>query len=333
MIIYVVDDEPIALKRSVKIIQEVESEADVRGFGCAKAVFKQIIDSKEYPDVVFSDIEMPGMSGLEFAVRLKQLCPDTILIFVTAYSQYALDAFRIHVHGYILKPLTEERVREELEYALKVKEKNSSAEFVEDKTQSEGTKEGHVPGNLVDTEKTDGSVKKNESVETNNSYEINDFAGTINSIDSDDFRKINSKSNMNREEKLQVQCFGEFEVFWKSMPLMFSRGQTKELLAYLIYRKGAACKEEEIAGILWPEEADMNESRSRIRILTSDLKRILGSISREDLLIRRGGQIAIRKEEIDCDYYRMLAGDIDEVNAYHGEYMAQYSWAELDLTM
>ena len=118
MRIYVLDDEPIALRGSVKIIQETAPQAQIRGFGRAKAAFKHIKESGEYPDVVFSDIEMPGMSGLDFAVRLKKQCPDTILIFVTAYSQYALEAFRLHVHGYILKPLTEARVREELDYAL-----------------------------------------------------------------------------------------------------------------------------------------------------------------------------------------------------------------------
>ena len=104
MKIYVLDDEPIALRGSVKIIKEVRPESEVRGFGSAKTVFRHIKESGEYPDVVFSDIEMPGMSGLDFAVKLKKVCPEAILIFVTAYSQYALDAFRLHVHGYILKP-------------------------------------------------------------------------------------------------------------------------------------------------------------------------------------------------------------------------------------
>ena len=84
MRIYVLDDEPIALRGSVKIIQETVPEAEIEGFGRARAAFKHIKESREYPDVVFSDIEMPGMSGLDFAVQLKQLCPDTILIFVTA---------------------------------------------------------------------------------------------------------------------------------------------------------------------------------------------------------------------------------------------------------
>ena len=49
----------------------------------------------------------------------------------------------------------------------------------------------------------------------------------------------------------------------------------------------------------------------------------------EDLLIRRSGVLAIRAEQINCDYYQMLSGDTDALNAYHGEYMSQYSWAEM----
>ena len=60
-----------------------------------------------------------------------------------------------------------------------------------------------------------------------------------------------------------------------------------------------------------------------------DLRATLRRIGREDLLIRRSGMLAVRPEEIACDYYRMLRGDGDAVNAYRGEYMSQYSWAEL----
>lgn len=327
MRIYVLDDEPIALRGSVKIIQETAPQAQIRGFGRAKAAFKHIKESGEYPDVVFSDIEMPGMSGLDFAVRLKKQCPDTILIFVTAYSQYALEAFRLHVHGYILKPLTEARVREELEYALKRIEKRRSAKLPQGQVQTRGTKTGAASDK---DDQSSGGYRSGESSESKNSRVSgeNDTANELQDV------KANDRRNSNREDKLQVQCFGKFEVYWKGMPLMFSRAQTMELFAYLIDRKGAECTEEEIAGVLWPEEAvkeeaDKDELRSRVRILTGDLRRIFGSIGREDFIIRQGGRIAVRREAIDCDYYRMLAGDMDAVNDFQGEYMTQYSWAEI----
>lgn len=290
MRIYVVDDEPIALRGSAKIIQGAASEAEIREFSRAKAVFRHIEESGERPDVVFCDIEMPGMSGLDFAVRLKEICPEVILIFVTAYSQYALDAFRLHAHGYILKPLSEQRIREELDYALR---ESSGIRFADTAGQADG-KQRQEPAEAEDSER----------------------------------KAIYASQSQQSREKLQVQCFGYFEVFWNGLPLMFGRRQTKELFAYLIDRRGAACTAEEIAAALWENEDNMKNLKSRIRILISDLRRVLASIGQENIVIRRSGLIAVRKEAIDCDYYRMLAGDIDALNAFHGEYMVQYSWAE-----
>lgn len=276
MRIFVLDDEPIALRVSKKIVQEVMPDSQITGFGNADQVFTYIDETGMKPDVVFSDIEMPGMSGLEFAVHLKKKCPNAVIIFVTAYSQYALEAFRLHVHGYILKPLTADRVREELEHALE--ERNSQQQEQEDFS-------------------PESDLKQRQ-------------------------RSI--------QEHLKIQCFGDFEVYWKNMPLMFGRRQTKELLAFLVDRRGEACTPEEIAQALWKDNVDDPAGLSaQVRILLKDLNRVLDTIGREDIIISRGGKIAIRKDAIDCDYYRMLAGDMDAVNDYQGEYMDQYSWAEI----
>lgn len=285
MVIYVLDDEPIALRGAIKTIKEVIPDSEITGFGRAKEAMEHVTQTREKPDVVFSDIEMPGISGLEFAVKFKTLCPDSKIIFVTAYSQYALEAFRLHVHGYILKPITAERVKEELEYALK----DSAV--------------GYRTANLSGE---NGRSIMNKS---------GDQGG--------------SSIPGRNAQRLRVQCFGYFEVFWKDEPIMFGRRQTKELLAYLIDRKGASCTAEEIAAAMWEDEDNMKNLKARIRILISDLRQTLAKIGQEDLIIRRSGQIAIRREEIDCDYYRMLEGDMDAVNAFHGDYMVQYSWAEM----
>ena len=47
------------------------------------------------------------------------------------------------------------------------------------------------------------------------------------------------------------------------------------------------------------------------------------------LLIREHRDLAIKRDMVDCDYYRMLDGDMDALNSYRGEYMTEYSWAEL----
>ena len=131
------------------------------------------------------------------------------------------------------------------------------------------------------------------------------------------------------EDKLVVHCFGHFDVYWKGEPVFFARKQSKELLAYLVDRQGAACSAGEIAIALWEKESCGKVEHNRIRVLINDLKKTLQSIGMEQVLIREHRELAIRKDLIDCDYYRMLEGDMDAVNSYRGEYMLEYSWAEI----
>ncbi len=256
MIFYVIDDEPLALKISYQVVQEAYPNAQVISFSDSAEALKAIVEEAQIPDVVFCDIEMPRLNGLEFAVRLKTLSPQSRLIFVTGYSQYALDAFRLHAHGYILKPMSVDRVREEC----------AALDLHED----------------------------------------------------DDI-----------EKKLQVKCFGYFEIFWNGKPLDFSRKQTKELFAYLVDRRGDACTAEEIASAIWADEDNLIKLKARIRVLISDLRSTLSEIGLEKVVIRGSGRIAIRPDCLSCDYYRLLSGDMEAVNAFKGEYMVQYSWAEM----
>lgn len=63
------------------------------------------------PDVAVLDIDMPGLNGIGVAQRLNELQPDVYLVFVTAYPEYALDAFEVYSFDYILKPIDAERVK------------------------------------------------------------------------------------------------------------------------------------------------------------------------------------------------------------------------------
>ena len=132
-----------------------------------------------------------------------------------------------------------------------------------------------------------------------------------------------------KQEKLTIRCFGCFEVFWRGEPLIFERRKTKELFAYLIDRRGAECTAEQIIAALWKENGDRKAAKQRVRNLIGDLKSTLGEIGMGDVLIRRGSRIAIRPDRVDCDYCRILAGDMDGIGSFRGEYMVDYSWAEL----
>lgn len=74
-------------------------------------IFSNAVDLNEayLPDVIFLDIEMPNMDGIQFA---RQLSNQTEIVFTTAYAQYAIDAIDLHPIGYLLKPVNDEKLFE-----------------------------------------------------------------------------------------------------------------------------------------------------------------------------------------------------------------------------
>lgn len=128
---------------------------------------------------------------------------------------------------------------------------------------------------------------------------------------------------------LFMRCFGDFEVFSDGKAVPFERAKTKELLAYLVDRRGAVVKLQEIETVLWSdEERSGRSSGSYLRTLASDLKRTLESCGYRDVLVKRYGAMGVDSSKFTCDYYDYLTGDPFALSAWHGEYMSQYEWAE-----
>ena len=256
MKIFAIDDETAILSELHQSIQEARPEAEIHDFKFAADALKAITENGLIPDIVFSDIELPGMNGLDLAVRIKQLAPMVKIIFVTGYSQYALEAYQQHINGYVLKPIDTEQIRCELDYLM------------------------------------------------------------------EPYRQ--------EPDKLQARCFGYFEIYWHGKPVAFGRKQTKELIAFLIDRN-SICTSEEISDALWEGDTDIRACKTRLRSLLHDLKRTLSEIGANNIVIRRRDSIGIDPTFLDCDYYRFLNGDTQAINAFRGEYMKQYSWAEATL--
>lgn len=72
--------------------------------------------SKIKPDVVFLDINMPGINGLELALQIQELNAGILIVFVTAYSEYALEAYKTYPLDFLLKPVEEDRLMKTLEH-------------------------------------------------------------------------------------------------------------------------------------------------------------------------------------------------------------------------
>ena len=71
-------------------------------------------------DILFLDIEMDGLNGMETARSLRRMESDTILIFVTAYPDFVFQGYDVHAFHYILKPYEDRKILEVLEQALKL---------------------------------------------------------------------------------------------------------------------------------------------------------------------------------------------------------------------
>ena len=108
-----VDDELPALEELEYLLKgyPLEIAAMIQD---ARTVLSQVELIK--PDVIFLDIDMPGVNGLELAVKIQELQAGICIIFVTAYSEYALDAFRAYPLDYIMKPVNEKRFAQTMQH-------------------------------------------------------------------------------------------------------------------------------------------------------------------------------------------------------------------------
>ncbi|PUE65136.1 DNA-binding response regulator [Arcobacter caeni] len=112
MKVMIVDDESLALSRLKRLLNENGIE-DITAFNNPIDALKEITKTKF--DAVFLDISMPNITGLELADSIIQLEPKTFIIFQTAYSEFALEAFKSGGMGYLMKPIESSDIKNILE--------------------------------------------------------------------------------------------------------------------------------------------------------------------------------------------------------------------------
>lgn len=266
MHILAVDDEKLALKSLICVLNKVFADDTIKGYQKsieALAYAKTVVESGGQIDYAFLDVEMRGIGGIQLAKELKEICHSVRILFVSAYNQYACEAFQLHAKGYILKPATEELIVEALD-SMEVEWRN--------------------PGNRL------------------------------------------TKDN---EKRVSVHTFGNFDVFTKNQPVSFERSKSKELFAYLVDRRGAGSSTAEIAAVLWEDAEDLKKVRSATQTVIHSMIHSLKDRGIGDVIVKRWNYLAIDVSKIDCDYYKFLEGDAVAINSYMGEYMVNYSWAEM----
>lgn len=253
MNILIVDDECAAIADIRRVLKKVVPDAALFEASDGRSAVKACLENDI--QVAFLDVEMPGQSGLILANEIRKIRPTVNIIILTAYEQYALDALKTFVSGYLLKPARTEEVRKAL---------------------------------------------------NNLRYPIPE-----------------------ERKGLYVRCFGTFEIFYNGEAVKFGRSLSKEVLAYLVDRNGASVTGAEICSVLWEDEFDGSEKfKNYLYHIYDDLQESLGRIGCADILLKSRNSYAVRTEEFECDYFRVLRADPDAISYFRGEYMTQYSWAE-----
>lgn len=119
MKIICVDDENLVLELVVRLCEELPQINEVVSFSSSPEALEYMKNNSA--DLALLDIEMPKMNGITLAVKIKELHPDISIVFLTGYSNYALEAFKIHANGYIMKPIEKEKLVAEINHALSSK--------------------------------------------------------------------------------------------------------------------------------------------------------------------------------------------------------------------
>lgn len=113
MKVAIIDDEPYSREEMKHLLSHYPS-VEVVGEASSAEKGLEVILTKE-PDVLFLDIEMPGMSGVDLAETLQKMKRKPEIVFATAYPDYALKAFRVEAVDYLLKPFEEEQLAQTME--------------------------------------------------------------------------------------------------------------------------------------------------------------------------------------------------------------------------
>ncbi len=131
MNILIVDDEPLARQRLIGLVQDMSGFDACANASNGKDALRLAQELK--PDVVLLDIRMPGMDGIETAHHMNRLSKPPAIIFTTAYSEHALNAFETHAVDYLLKPVKQDRLHNALNAAARLtKPQLEQLKFIDD---------------------------------------------------------------------------------------------------------------------------------------------------------------------------------------------------------
>lgn len=132
-------------------------------------------------------------------------------------------------------------------------------------------------------------------------------------------------------QRIEVTTFGGFKVRVDGVAVAFRRTKAKELLALLVDRQGASVSAREACATLWEDKPHNASQRSYYQTIVADLRATLAQAGAGDMIAKSWNSLSVVPDAIDCDLYRFMAGDPLAINAYRGNYLPAYSWAEFSV--
>lgn len=254
MTIICVDDEKQTVMRTADVCRRLEHVDEAICFTNAKEALGYF--DEHNVDIAILDIVMPQMTGIKLAALIKEKSPQTAIIFLTTFPQYAMDAFTVHATGYMLKPLDEKRLLEEIRYALSVK-------------------------------------------------------------------------YLDRSKRIVVQTFGGFDVFVDGKIVAFKQKKCKELLALLVDKRGSSVTRAEVYAVLYEDSFYDRPAQKKLDAIIRQMRETLREYGIEEIFEMKNAFLRVNPTAFSCDMYRFYNGDMKAYNAYRGEYMNSYSWANM----
>jgi two-component SAPR family response regulator len=130
------------------------------------------------------------------------------------------------------------------------------------------------------------------------------------------------------KRKIYARTFGHFDVFVDGKPIMFKSAKAKELLAFLIDRRGGTVTTDQMINALWEDRPNDESTQNLCSKLVRTLQKELQASHAEEMLVVTRGNRHVDTDTFRCDLYEMLDGSERVREQYMGEYLLDYSWSE-----
>lgn len=136
-----------------------------------------------------------------------------------------------------------------------------------------------------------------------------------------------------KETGIYVNTFGKFEVIVNGKEVSFGREKSKEMLAYLVDKQGKSATRKELAEVLFEREDYSRATQNYLSKIVKELVTALERVGAEKMLKRGMNSYSVDVNTFFCDLYDYEKDNVtpEELNRFQGEYMMQYSWAEVTL--